>query len=680
MPSLNTGPSTTQGPYLIDLEPNVRLTSILSAGDAVGFKPDGVTPWRMVGIPDGLGAFDNGDGSITVLMNHEIGNTSGVVREHGSIGSFVSALTIDKATLAVTHAGDLGKTIYLDSDGDGVYTLSTTDINRLCSADLAPVSAFYDAASGLGTQERIFLTGEESGAEGRGFAFVATGADKGSVYELPGLGNFSFENSAANGYTGVKTVVISQDDSTPGQLYVYVGDKQASGTDVQKAGLVGGVLYGIKATGIGNTLTADAENQLTPATTPTSGSFTVAEITNAATQTGAQIETASDAAGISEWWRPEDGAWDTLDHNRYYFVTTSSQTAPSRLWALDFADAADPTLGGSFTMLLDGTEGQVMFDNLTVDANGHVLLQEDPGGFAPAAKLWIYDPANDSLNLLAKFDPARFGDSVAGVITPPTPPFNIDEESSGIIDVSGLLGDANTQVFLLDAQAHYEFGAPGSADRTEIVQGGQLMALYVDAVRNGDRLANTLNGGYTDDSISGGRGDDVIRGGSGNDTIHGNIGNDVIDGGSGNDVLNGNSGDDVILGGSGNDVLNGMAGNDTLIGGLGADTLTGHGGFDIFRYGAAVEGGDEIIGFRTKQDDIEVSAGGFGGGLVNGMALTAGQFVTGTAANAANGQFLFDAASGNLSWDADGTGAGAASLIAHLAGGVVTAADILVIA
>ena len=32
----------------------------------------------MVGIPDGLGAFDNGDGTFTVLMNHELGNTQGV--------------------------------------------------------------------------------------------------------------------------------------------------------------------------------------------------------------------------------------------------------------------------------------------------------------------------------------------------------------------------------------------------------------------------------------------------------------------------------------------------------------------------------------------------------------------------------------------------------------------------
>ncbi len=46
---------------------------ILTVGDSVNTKLDGVSPYRMVGIPDGLGAYDNGDGTFTVLMNHELG-------------------------------------------------------------------------------------------------------------------------------------------------------------------------------------------------------------------------------------------------------------------------------------------------------------------------------------------------------------------------------------------------------------------------------------------------------------------------------------------------------------------------------------------------------------------------------------------------------------------------------
>jgi serralysin len=165
----DTGPSTTQTPYLDPTVDGVQLVALLSTGDQVGLKADGVTPWRMVGIPDGLGAFDNGDGTMTVLMNHELGATSGVVREHDSTGAFVSKLIIDKETLAVTHAEDLSKDVFLfDRDAD-TYVEGTTQYGRLCSADLAPVSAFFDAATGLGTTERIFMDGEEVGNLGRGW-------------------------------------------------------------------------------------------------------------------------------------------------------------------------------------------------------------------------------------------------------------------------------------------------------------------------------------------------------------------------------------------------------------------------------------------------------------------------------------------------------------------------------
>src|SRR5436190_19043051 len=82
-----TGPSSSQAPYLLRTESGVVTEAILTTGDSVNLKPDGVTPYRMVGIPDGLGAFDNGDGTFTLMMNHEIPGT-GIVREHGFKGAF----------------------------------------------------------------------------------------------------------------------------------------------------------------------------------------------------------------------------------------------------------------------------------------------------------------------------------------------------------------------------------------------------------------------------------------------------------------------------------------------------------------------------------------------------------------------------------------------------------------
>src|SRR5260221_11725724 len=91
--------STTVPAYLVPTAPGVAIKPLLTTGDSVG-------GYRMAGIPDGLGAYDNGDGTFTVLMNHEIGTKTvagvttplGAVRAHGSAGAFVSKWVFDKAT------------------------------------------------------------------------------------------------------------------------------------------------------------------------------------------------------------------------------------------------------------------------------------------------------------------------------------------------------------------------------------------------------------------------------------------------------------------------------------------------------------------------------------------------------------------------------------------------------
>ncbi|MEI6158841.1 MAG: calcium-binding protein, partial [Roseococcus sp.] len=693
--------TTSQTPYLVSTAANVSFASILSAGDVAGAKANG-TPWRMVGVPDGLGAFDNGDGTMTVLMNQEIGNTAGVIRAHGSVGSFVSKIVIDKATLGVVSGSDLATTVYQDNDGDGVYTVGTTAWSRFCSGDLADVSAFYDVASGLGSTARIYLAGEETGAEGRAFAFVATGAEAGRAYELPTVGNMSFENVLARPNSGAKTVAVMTDDSTPGQVYFYIGDKQSTGTEVEKAGLTNGQLFGIKAAGIGNNTNSEAA---LAGVVPLSGSFTLEQIAGAKTKTGAQIETASDTAGVTEWWRPEDGAWDVVNPNRFYFVTTASVTGPSRLWALDFTDATNPALGGTFTALLDGTEGQKMFDNITVGTDGTLMLVEDVGGNDRLGKVWHYDPSTDTLTEAGQHDPARFTIGAPGFLT-------IDEEASGIIEVTSMLGDADTRAFLVDTQAHNLFGAAGSADRTEIVEGGQLQVMYVTTRQTGTGGNNTLTGSFLADTLSGLSGNDSLVGAGGNDSLDGGIGADTLDGGIGNDSLNGGNGADSMVGGLGNDtywldnagdvtvelagqgtdtvftslgahslganvenviytgagnftgngnalnnVITGAAKNDTLNGGEGMDTLFGLTGADRLNGGA---GADVLDGGA----DNDVLDGGAGADmLTGGLGNDVFRFVRGEAQDDAVLDFTGNgsAAGDRLSFVGYGTTAAGAS-------------------
>ena len=168
------GPSSSQSPYILPIKAGAKAESILTVGDEVA-------GYKMAGIPDGLGAYDNNDGTFSLLMNHEHGNTLGVTRAHGTRGAFVSKWVINKNDLSVTSGKDLIKNVY---DWDVVNQVSKTDtvihaFNRFCSADLPMVSATYNSKTGKGTQERIFMNGEESGSTGYAMAHVATGANEG---------------------------------------------------------------------------------------------------------------------------------------------------------------------------------------------------------------------------------------------------------------------------------------------------------------------------------------------------------------------------------------------------------------------------------------------------------------------------------------------------------------------
>jgi hypothetical protein len=171
-----TGPSSSQSPYVVGVDAAISTVSLLTVGDETS---DG-TGWQMVGIPDGLGAFDNGDGTFTVLMNHELGATEGVVRDHGFAGAFVSKLTIDKTTLEVLSGEDLITQAFGYNAMTGNYDPLAGPIGRLCSADLPAETAFFNPETGLGYNGgRIFLSGEEIGAEGRAFAHFVTGTEAG---------------------------------------------------------------------------------------------------------------------------------------------------------------------------------------------------------------------------------------------------------------------------------------------------------------------------------------------------------------------------------------------------------------------------------------------------------------------------------------------------------------------
>ncbi len=448
-----TGPSTTTPPYLVTMIPGAWSKSIITTTD----KINGYT---MCGIPDGMGAFDNGNGTFTLVLNHELATPTGVVRAHGSASAFVSRWIINKSDLTVLSGGDLMQRIFLWNKVTSSYVAynaaspsASAAFSRFCSADLPPVSAYYNAATGLGTQERIFMDGEESGDEGRALGHIATGPNTGTTYELPAIGKFSHENEVANPATGDKTVVGGMDDATPGQVYFYIGTKTNSGTEVEKAGLTNGNVYGPVVTGM---LTE------TSASIPAANTaFTMVNLGNATNITGATLQANSNTAGVTQFLRPEDGAWDPQHPEDFYFNTTNAINAPSRLWKMHFSDINDMTKGGTITAVLDGTEGQLMLDNMAIDNFGHILLQEDVGNDAHVGLIWQYDIATDVMKKISTHDTTRFLNGASNFLTQ-------DEESSGIIDVQEILGPG---MFITTVQDHHAIAG-------EVVEGGQLVAIY----------------------------------------------------------------------------------------------------------------------------------------------------------------------------------------------------------
>jgi hypothetical protein len=480
VPGTFQGPSSSQTPYVVPRTSGWESFSILTVGDPA------VNGYRMVGIPDGLGAlagrFVNGryvDAAsyMTVFMNHELGATAGIPRAHGQPGSFVSKWTIALDTLTVTHGEDLIQNVQLWDSATGQHVAAPAAVfGRLCSADLPAPRAFYNPSTRRGFDGRIYMNGEEVGAEGRAFGHVVTGAQKGTSFELPHLGRFSWENSVPHPNAGDRTVVIGLDDSTPGQIYVYRGTKQSSGNPVRRAGLVGGKLYGIRV------LDGGPNYRNRPVALENNGAiegrFVLQDVSDVAVGSGTTLQSTSVSRGVTEFARPEDGAWDPSNPRVFYFVTTGAsidgKIQSSKLYKLTFDDVGS-RLGGRIQLVIDrasllpnSSPLFPQFDNMTVASNGHVFIQEDTGNNPYLARIWRVNPKTETATELFQSDPARF-------LAPAPPPFNEDEEHSGIIEVTSLVRSApwfqsGRRYFLGDTQAHYPI--PG-----ELVEGGQFYLL-----------------------------------------------------------------------------------------------------------------------------------------------------------------------------------------------------------
>jgi serralysin len=232
-----------------------------------------------------------------------------------------------------------------------------------------------------------------------------------------------------------------------------------------------------------------------------------------------------------------------------------------------------------------------------------------------------------------------------------------------------------------------------------------------------------INGTSGNDTLSGTPGNDTINGLGGNDLfLAGSTGGaDVIDGGTGFDsiefkeratsaitvdfnsgtitggtaggsinfsnierILTGNF-NDTLTGNAASQTLTGQNGNDTIAGGGAADTLWGGAGADAFVFREmGVANADRISDWASGLDKVQLDDAAFASiGALGNFAAGDGRFWSApgaTAGHDANDRVIYNQTTGSLYYDADGSGAGAAQLIATLLGNpAIAATDIAVI-
>jgi Ca2+-binding RTX toxin-like protein len=233
---------------------------------------------------------------------------------------------------------------------------------------------------------------------------------------------------------------------------------------------------------------------------------------------------------------------------------------------------------------------------------------------------------------------------------------------------------------------------------TDSIVGTNAINLTGNELNNeiyGNNGANLLNGGGgAGDYLVGWGGDDtyliftggeivIENAGGGRDVIYSSI-SYTLAAGSFVEVLSTNSipGTGAIdL--TGNELAQEVYGNNganTLNGGAGGDYMAGFGGADSFAFTTALGSGnvDHLADFSAVDDTILLENAVFTG-LANG-ALPASAFVAGSAAADADDRIVYNSATGQLFFDADGNGAGAQVLFATVSSGtVLTASDFMVI-
>ena len=244
-------------------------------------------------------------------------------------------------------------------------------------------------------------------------------------------------------------------------------------------------------------------------------------------------------------------------------------------------------------------------------------------------------------------DPRYFGGSAS------TDHFWLGEKAHGKV-TSGYISDHNPGLTVFDL---WKAGAVLEVNGTRIDTAGTLSGLHSKSFLLLDQASQSalLSQQSTTNALSAA-----------------SVAPQALFGSNGSEKLAGTSAAETIFGYSGNDRISGKGGMDILVGGGGNDTFV----FDTKPSGKT--GIATIADFRPSEDIIALENGIFG--RLKSGALSSANFVAGTKALDAKDHVIYGSKSGELFYDADGNGSGAAIHIATLSNHArLTAADFLVI-
>lgn len=476
--------ATQVKPYVAPVGTEYQIKALFSVADKVPETSDPSRQYQMVGIPDGLGAHPNGDGTSTLFMNHE----------------FTQATVSEPLVGGPQYRGAFVSRWILDADGDPISGERAFDWVFMENTFVGPAAevgnstpAFARFCSGSlagrrhGLDRRIYLTNEEENSpitfDGKGGLSVAVFDNE--AHALPKLGRYSKENTLVQPRPGRRTVIFSLEDgpaTLDNQLYLYVGRKDRSGgaSVLSRNGLDNGKLYVFRA------LDPARNSERTFTSGSVRGEWI--EIPNAADLTDAQLEAASDAVGAMTFVRPEDGAFNPRNRNEFFFVTTGSSSGADegvnelgRLYSLrlhprnPLKRARLAIVYNADTVVAAGGDIAISPDN--IDASRKYLMINEDGTTESRAvmaakgrdgSIWRFDVLKGAVGVdvstatrVVQLDPPG-RDNVpvgAGVW-----------ETSGIIDASRLFG---ADTWLSDVQAH----APTTPPAPNTVEDGQLFLM-----------------------------------------------------------------------------------------------------------------------------------------------------------------------------------------------------------